>query len=43
MNQEEVVINLWVPDLWKEYDRIAGLGIGENITPVRYLNVFSLH
>lgn len=34
-------INLGVDDLDKEYQRIAELGIGKNLTPIRYLNVFS--
>jgi len=40
-NNRKVFINLCVPDLQKEYDRIAGLGIANELTPIRYLNVFS--
>lgn len=40
-NNRKVFINLAVSDLQKEYDRIAGLGIANELTPIRYLNVFS--
>ena len=38
---QKVFINLGVDNLDKEYQRIAELGIGKNLTPIRYLNVFS--
>ena len=37
----KVFINLGVPDLQEEYDRIVSLGIATGLTPIRYLNVFS--
>ena len=37
-NCGKVVINLSTDDLEKEYQRILSLGIGENITPIRYIN-----
>lgn len=40
-NPRKVFINLGVDDLKAEYERILDLGIGANITPIRYLNVFS--
>lgn len=40
-NPRKVFINLGVEDLDKEYQRIKDLGIGENLTPIRYLKVFS--
>lgn len=40
-NSKKVFINLGVDDLDKEYQRIEELGIGKNLTPIRYLNVFS--
>lgn len=40
-NNRKVFINLSVPDLQKEYDRIVSLGIANELTPIRYLNVFS--
>ena len=40
-NSKKVFINLGVDDLEKEYQRIVELGIGKNLTPIRYLNVFS--
>lgn len=40
-NNRKVFINLGVPDLRKEYDRIISLGIAAELTPIRYLNVFS--
>ena len=41
VNSRKVFINLGVDDLDKEYQRIVELGIGKNLTPIRYLNVFS--
>lgn len=40
-NNRKVFINLGVPDLQEEYDRIVSLGIATKLTPIRYLNVFS--
>lgn len=40
-NNRKVFINLGVPDLQEEYDRIVNLGIATELTPIRYLNVFS--
>ena len=40
-NNRKVFINLGVPDLQEEYDRIVSLGIATELTPIRYLNVFS--
>lgn len=40
-NTKKVFINLGVEDLDKEYQRLVDLGIGINMTPIRYLNVFS--
>jgi len=40
-NNRKVFINLGVPDLQQEYDRIISLGIANESTPIRYLNVFS--
>ena len=40
-NTKKVFINLGVEDLDKEYQRILDLGIGINMSPIRYLNVFS--
>lgn len=40
-NNRKVFINLDVPDLQEEYDRIVSLGIATELTPIRYLNVFS--
>ena len=37
-NCGKVVINLSTDDLEKEYQRILSLGIGENITPIRYIS-----
>ena len=37
-NCGKVVINLSTDDLEKEYQRILSLGIGENITAIRYIN-----
>lgn len=41
VNTKKVFINLGVEDLDKEYQRILELGIGTNLTPIRYLHVFS--
>lgn len=41
VNNRKVFINLGVPDLQEEYDRIVNLGIATELTPIRYLNVFS--
>ena len=40
-NSRKAFINMVVPDLQKEYDRIISLGISEKITPIRFLNVFA--
>lgn len=40
-NIRKIFINLGVHDLRKEYDRIVSLGIADELTPIRYLNVFS--
>ena len=40
-NTKKVFINLGVEDLDKEYQRILDLGIGINMTPIRYINAFS--
>ncbi len=40
-NTRKVFINLGVEDLRAEYDRIRGLGIASQLTPIRYLHVFS--
>lgn len=40
-NNRKVFINLCVPDLQTEYDRIVNLRIANKLTPIRYLNVFS--
>ena len=40
-NNRKVFINLGVPDLQEEYDRIVKLQIATELTPIRYLNVFS--
>lgn len=40
-NTKKVFINLGVEDLDKEYQRLVDLRIGINMTPIRYLNVFS--
>ena len=37
-NCGKVVINLSTDDLEKEYQRIRSLGIGEDITTIRYIN-----
>lgn len=40
-NPGKVVINLGTDDLKAEYERISGLGIGQNLTEIRYINVGS--
>ena len=40
-NSRKAFINIVVPDLQKEYDRIINLGFAEKITPIRYLKVFA--
>lgn len=40
-NSRKVFINLGVPDLKEEYDRIKGLNIADDLTPIRYIEVFS--
>ena len=40
-NNRKIFINLGVTDLQEEYDRIVSLGIANELTPIRYLNVFS--
>lgn len=40
-NSRKVFINLSVPDLQEEYNRIIDLGIANELTPIRYINVFS--
>ncbi|MBD5111879.1 MAG: VOC family protein [Ruminococcaceae bacterium] len=40
-NNRKVFINLCVEDLRAEYERIKGLGIAEQLTPIRYIEVFS--
>lgn len=40
-NNRKVFINLGVDDLDREHRRIAELGIGSGLTPIRYLYVFS--
>ena len=40
-NNRKVFINLGVDDLDREHRRIAELGIGSGLTPIRYLHVFS--
>lgn len=37
-NSGKVVINLSTDDLQREYDRIAGLGIGNCVTEIKYIN-----
>lgn len=41
VNNHKVFINLGVDDLKAEYKRIKELGIAEQITPIRFLHVFS--
>ena len=38
VNNGKVVINLGTENLQKEYDRIVNLGIGKNLTQIRYIN-----
>lgn len=40
-NNRKIFINLGVSDLQVEYDRIVRLKIANELTPIRYLNVFS--
>lgn len=40
-NTHKVFINLGVENLKEEYGRIKELDIAENLTPIRYINVFS--
>lgn len=40
-NSRKVFINLGVPDLRKEYERIKKLNIATNLTPIRFIEVFS--
>lgn len=40
-NTRKVFINLVVPDLVREYDRIRGLNIATDLTPIRFIQVFS--
>ncbi len=40
-NSRKIFLNLGVDDLDNEYQRISELRIGTNVTPIRYLNVFS--
>lgn len=40
-NPKKVFINLGVDDLDEEFERIKSLNIATNLTPIRYLNVFS--
>ncbi|MBE5875283.1 MAG: VOC family protein [Lachnospiraceae bacterium] len=40
-NPRKVFINLGVEDLKAEYERIKQLGIAIELTPIRYINVFS--
>lgn len=37
-NCGKVVINLCTDDLKKEYDRIRSLGLGSDLTEIRYIN-----
>lgn len=41
VNNHKVFINLGVDDLKAEYKRIKELGIAEQITPIRFIQVFS--
>lgn len=41
VNNHKVFINLGVDDLKAEYERIKELGIAEQITPIRFIHVFS--
>jgi len=40
-NPGKVVINLGTDDLEAEYERISRLGIGQNLTEIRYINAGS--
>lgn len=40
-NTRKVFINLGVDDLRAEYDRIEALGIAAQLTPIRFIQVFS--
>lgn len=40
-NTRKVFINLGVEDLKAEYERIKGLGIAAELTPIRFIQVFS--
>lgn len=40
-NPGKVVINLGTDDLEAEYKRLFGLGIGQNLTEIRYINAGS--
>lgn len=40
-NSGKVFINLGVPDLKTEYERIKDLAIADDLTPIRFLQVFS--
>ena len=40
-NTGKVVINLGTDDLEAEYERISSLGIGQNLTEIRYINAGS--
>lgn len=41
VNPHKVFINLGVEDLRAEYERIKELGIAVQLTPIRYIHVFS--
>lgn len=41
VNTRKVFVNLAVEDLQGEYDRIKALGIAEQMTEIRYVEVFS--
>lgn len=41
VNNHKVFINLGVDDLKAEYKRIKELGIAEQLTPIRFIHVFS--
>lgn len=40
-NSRKVFINFGVEDLKTEYERIKGLGIAQQLTPIRFIQVFS--
>lgn len=40
-NGKKAFINLGVPELLPEYERIKALGIAADLTPIRYIEVFS--